>query len=60
MFVKKAKVYVIFEYLVDIELTPNIKWESSPGIFEDNKTGSFFFKFMSPILNIGFSQNFPT
>ena len=29
-------------------------------MFKYNKTESFFFKFMSPILNIGFSQNFPT
>ena len=52
--------YIFFEYLIDIEPPPNIKWESSPDIFEYNKTESFFFNFMSPILNIGFSQNFPT
>ena len=31
-----------------------------PDICEYNKTEPFFFKFMSPILNIGFSQNLPT
>ena len=29
-------------------------------MFKYNKTESFFFKFMSAVLNIGFSQNFPT
>ena len=28
-------------------------------MFKYNKTEPFFFKFMSPILNMGFSQNFP-
>ena len=45
---------------MDIELPSNIKWESSPDIFEYNKTEVFFFKFLSRILNIGFSQSFPT
>ena len=61
MLVKKIKkcLYAVFEHLIDIEL-PNIRWESRPDIFEYNKTQPFLFKFMSPILNIGFSQNFPT
>ena len=29
-------------------------------MFKYNKTEPFFFNFMSPILNIGLSQNFPT
>ena len=53
-FRKEDKTFVVFEYLVDIELPPSIKWESSPGIFEYNKTESFFFKFMSPIFRGGF------
>ena len=32
---------------------------SIPDMFKYNKTVSFFFKFVSPILNIGFLQNFP-
>ena len=42
------------------EYLPNVKLESSPDMFKYNKTEPFLFKFMSPILNIGFSQNFPT
>ena len=45
---------------MDIELPSNIKSEWSPDIFEYNKTELFFFKFMSPISNIRFSQSFPT
>ena len=60
MLVKKAKFYVVFKYLIDIELPPNIKWESSSDMFKYNKTEPYFFKFMSPILNIGFSKNFPS
>ena len=57
---KTEKFYVVFEYIVVVELPSNIKWESNPDMFKYNKTEPFFFKFMSPILNIGFSQNFPT
>ena len=32
---------------------------SNPDMFKYNKTESIFFKFVSPILNIGFSKNFP-
>ena len=52
--------YVVFEYLIVVELPSNMKWESSPGFIKYNKTEPFFLKFMSPTLNIGFSQNFPT
>ena len=41
-----------------MELPPNIKWKSSPDMFKYNKTEPFCFKFMSTILNIGFSQKF--
>ena len=49
---------LFFEYLIDIELTPNIKWESSPDMFKYNKTEPFLLKLISRILNIGFSKNF--
>ena len=32
---------------------------SSPDIVMENRTEQFFIKFVSAILNIGFSQNFP-
>ena len=61
MLVKNTlKFYNVVEYLINIELLPNINWESSPDIFEYDKTEPLFFKFMSPIWNIGFSQNNPT
>ena len=50
--------HVVFEWLKVVELPSNRKWGSSPNMFKYNKTEPFFFKFMSPILNIDFSQNF--
>ena len=42
MLIKKSQTFiVVFEYLTDIELPPNIKWGSSPDIFEYNKTAIF-------------------
>ena len=60
VFVLIYKLYIVFEYLIDKELPPNINWESSPDVFECSKTEPFLFNFMSTILNIDFSQNFPT
>ena len=49
--------YGVFES-VDVELPPNKMRLSSPDMFKFNKTEPFFFKFASPILSIGFFQNF--